>query len=100
MHIQVVLYYVHHIQCFVCYFQNDFSPQNITGFGLSDGEGVERLWSNLRNFASMTKEMCSSHRIDVLSDALRHYRRKTTEKIGIHSVYKLNADEPYRSVTV
>ena len=63
-------------------FQNDFSPRNITGFGLSDGEGEERLWANLRNFVCMTKEMCPSHRIDVLSDALRHYRNKTQEKFG------------------
>ena len=62
--------------------QNVFNPRSITGFGLSDGEGVERLWANLRNFASVTKEMRPCHRIDVLSDALRHYRRKTTEKIG------------------
>ena len=47
-------------------------------------EYVERLWAYLRNFTSMTKEMRPSHRVDVLSDALRHYRRKTTEKIGVY----------------
>ena len=70
------------IICIFIPFQNDFSPCNITGFGLSDGEGVEQLWANLRNFVSMTKEMRPSHRIDVLSDALRHYRNKTQEKFG------------------
>ena len=74
--------------CIVSYshlfFQNKFNPRNVTGFGLSDGEGVERLWAYLRNFTSMTKEMRPSHRVDVLSDALRHYRRKTTEKIGVY----------------
>ena len=63
--------------------QNKFNPRNITGFGLNDGEGVERLWAYLRNFASMTKEIRPSHRVDVLSDALWHYRRKTMEKIGM-----------------
>jgi len=73
--------------CIVSYshlFQNKFNPRNITGFGLSDGEGVERLWAYLRSFTSMTKEMRPSHRVDVLSDALRHYRQKTTEKIGMY----------------
>ena len=64
-------------------FQSNFNPRNIAGFGLSDGEGVERLWAKLRNYASMTKEMRPSHRVDILNDALRHYRRKATEKIGI-----------------
>lgn len=74
--------------CIVSYshffFQSKFNPRNITGFGLSDGEGVERLWAYLRSFTSMTKEMRPSHRVDVLSDALRHYRQKTTEKIGTY----------------
>ena len=55
----------------------------MTGFGLSDGEGVERLWAYLRNFSAMTKEMRPSHRIDILTDALLHYRQKTSEKIGM-----------------
>ena len=40
------------------------------GFGLSDGEGMERLWSYMRRFSAMTKEMQPSHRIDVLTDAI------------------------------
>ena len=41
----------------------------------SPGEVVEWLWAYLRRFASMTKEMHPSHRIDVLSDAIKHYAR-------------------------
>ena len=52
------------------------------GFGLSDGEGVERLWSYMRRFAPMSKEMRPSHRIDVLSDALKHYARSSYYNIG------------------
>ena len=58
------------------------NPRNITGYGLSDGEVVERLWAYLRRFASMTKEMGPSHRIDVLSDAIKHYARGATCNIG------------------
>ena len=59
------------------------SPRNIAGYGLSDGEVVERLWAYLRRFASMTKEMRPSHRIDVLSDAIKHYARCASCNIGM-----------------
>ena len=36
------------------------------GIGLSDGEVKERLWSYLRQFGRMTKEMHPSHSTDVL----------------------------------
>ena len=58
----------------VMYEQIKYNPRNILGFGLSDGEVVERLWSYLRRFAAMTKEMHPSHRINVFSDALAYYR--------------------------
>jgi len=43
---------------------------------------VEWLWAYLRRFASMTKEMRPSHRIDILSDALKHYARWASYNIG------------------
>lgn len=45
--------------------QMHYSPLRSSGIGLSDGECVERLWSYLRRFSRMTKEMRPSHRIDV-----------------------------------
>jgi hypothetical protein len=57
--------YAHNASC-----QHKYSPRNIEGFGLTDGENVERLWSYLGRFARMTKEMSSGNRIDLLSDAL------------------------------
>ena len=53
------------------------------GTGLSDGETMERLWSYLRRFSRMTKEMRPSHRIDVLTSALVYYGMQTKEKLGI-----------------
>ena len=41
-----------------------------------DGEVMERLWSYLRLFRKMTKEMTASHREDILSDALYFYAKK------------------------
>lgn len=49
---------------------------------MSDGETMERLWSFLRRFGRMTKEMRPSHRIDVLSSALVYYGIQTKDKLG------------------
>ena len=66
---------------------------------MSDGECVERLWANLRNFASMTKEMRPAHRTDVLSDALQHYRQKSTEKIGTKYIMYVVLVTPFKKFT-
>lgn len=63
-------------------FQITYNPRNIVGFALSDGEVVERVWSYLRRFAGMTKEMHPSHRTDVLSDALLYYCQKSARNLG------------------
>ena len=62
--------------------QIELSPRNIEGFGLSDGEGTERLWSYLRRFSAMTKEMRPSHRMDVLTDAVLFYAHKSSSNMG------------------
>jgi len=67
--------------------QLQYNPRNISGFGLSDGEVVERLWSYLRRFAAMTKEMHPSHRVDVLSDALMYYHMKSSSSLSEFSSY-------------
>lgn len=56
--------------------------QRASGFGLTDGEGMERLWSFLRRFARVTKEMTPSHRLDLLTDALLHYGRRKSTDLG------------------
>ena len=62
--------------------QLKYSPRNLDGFGLTDGEGVERLWSYLRRYSRMTKEMRPSHRVDVLSDAVKFYSRQSFKQLG------------------
>ena len=59
-----------------------FGPQHACGVGLSDGEGLERLWSYLRRFSGMTKVMTPEHRSSVLSQGLAHYCRKKVSNIG------------------
>lgn len=68
---------------FVDNFQVLLSPLRSEGFGLSDGEAMERLWSYLRRFSRMTKEMRPAHRIDVLTHALLYYGFSTKQKLGI-----------------
>eukprot|EP00795_Rhopilema_esculentum_P007287 gene7287-12983_t len=63
--------YVHKSRCQVLY-----SPRRCDGLGLTDGEGIERLWSYLRKFSYMTKEMKSNRRTDTLTEALLHYARR------------------------
>ena len=58
-----------------------YGPLRCEGIGLSDGEVMERMWSYLRRFTRMTKEMRPSHRIDVLSHALLYYGHVTKQKL-------------------
>lgn len=53
--------------------QVQFSPRRTINIGLTDGEGVERFWSYLRQFSTITKEMSVNKRTDVLTDASLHY---------------------------
>lgn len=59
-----------------------FGPRRCEGLGLSDGECMERLWSFLRRFGRMTKEMRPSHREDVLAHALVYYGIRTKNKLA------------------
>lgn len=59
-----------------------YSPRRVEGCGLTDGEVMEHLWSYLRGFASITKEMSPSRRIDALTDCLLHYGRQSKNKLG------------------
>lgn len=61
----------------------------MTGFGLMEGEGTERLWSYLRPLATITKEMAESRRTDLLNFALFHFCRRKTAGIGKRELFAL-----------
>ena len=63
-------------------FQSHFGPLCAEGVGLSDGEGMERLWSYLRKFSGMTKVMTPEHRASILSHAIVHYAEKNIANLG------------------
>ena len=67
--------------------QIEFSPRRQNGYGLTDGEGIERLWSYLRGFSSLTKEMNAGRRIDILTDALLHYGARQIQQFGMLILY-------------
>jgi len=84
VHLQVLNMYMVMSNLLLRLLQVVFSPLRCDGVGLSDGEVMERLWSYLRHFSRMTKEMRPSHRTDVLCHALIYYGYKTKEKLGKH----------------
>ncbi|XP_035852925.1 uncharacterized protein LOC116055146 [Sander lucioperca] len=67
--------------------------RRLEGFGLTDGEGMERLWSFLRRFARVTKEMTPSHRLDLLTDALLHYGRRKSTDLEVQLLQRLDRAE-------
>ena len=61
--------------------QAQFGAVTQCNLGLADGEQMERLWSYLRKFSSMTKQMAMENRVDTLSEALEHHSKKVVSKL-------------------
>ncbi|XP_060714607.1 uncharacterized protein LOC132838346 [Tachysurus vachellii] len=80
--------YGHKLPC-----QIKYSTRRLDGFGLTDGEGMERLWSFLRRFARVTKEMTPSHRLDLLTDALLHYGWRKSTDLEVQLLQRLDKAE-------
>ncbi len=58
------------------------SAKRMDGFGLTDGEGTERMWSFLRKMGHITKEMTASHRLDLLTSSLFHFCDRKKNVLG------------------
>ncbi|CAD6978541.1 unnamed protein product [Tilletia controversa] len=56
--------------------QLKFSPRRTPGFGLTDGEALERLWSSLSDLVSLTRHMTQADRLSTLTSRLEHLARK------------------------
>ncbi|XP_038050149.1 uncharacterized protein LOC119723516 [Patiria miniata] len=83
--------YGHKMNC-----QVQYSTRWKQGFGLTDGETMERLWSYLRRFSAITKEMTPSHRVDLLTDGLLHFARRKRDSLG-HSLVS-SMEKAYNTV--
>ncbi|PLW37595.1 hypothetical protein PCASD_09036 [Puccinia coronata f. sp. avenae] len=63
--------YVHNWKC-----QLEFSPRLNIGWGLSDGEGLERLWSYLATLVSPLRYSTRSHRLGALQHKIEFHNKK------------------------
>ena len=63
-------------------FQTFYNPRRTVGCGLADGEATERMWSNLRRYSAITKEMGTSSRRQLLSEVCCHMTEHTLRTIG------------------
>ena len=61
---------------------DEIQSQTCGRVGHTDGEGVERLWSYLRGFCSITKEMSPDKRLDVPTDGLIHDGKRLFSRFG------------------
>lgn len=62
-------------------FQVEYSPRYLTGFGLTDDEGIERFWSYLGDFTKLTRGITISNRQMALLTAAKSYGAEKTECI-------------------
>ncbi|EMD37963.1 hypothetical protein CERSUDRAFT_48433 [Gelatoporia subvermispora B] len=65
-----------------------YNPRLCPGFGLRDGEGVERLWSRLRVFIPVTRTSGRSRRIWILDRQVRAIGIDLRENLGVFIVRK------------
>ncbi|KAA1107884.1 hypothetical protein PGTUg99_029056 [Puccinia graminis f. sp. tritici] len=63
--------YVHNWTC-----QLDYNPRLNNGWGLSDGEGLERMWSYLSPLVSPLRYASRNHRLTAIAHRLRHHNTK------------------------
>ncbi|KAI8142642.1 hypothetical protein BJV82DRAFT_516081, partial [Fennellomyces sp. T-0311] len=61
--------YAHSMSC-----QVKYHPWYIEGMGLTDGEGLERLWSYLGGFVAITRQMSAKRRLSTLINGLTYYK--------------------------
>lgn len=63
------------------FLQMQYGPRYNPHVGLWDGESLERLWSYLRPFHKITREMSGANREFLLSNALAYYAETIATKM-------------------
>ncbi|KAI7846629.1 hypothetical protein BDC45DRAFT_453336, partial [Circinella umbellata] len=69
--------YAHSMQC-----QVQYNPRYMKGLGLTDGEGMERLWSYLSHYVTMSRQMSAKNRILTLCHTITHFKKMRIEDLG------------------
>ncbi|KAI6157713.1 hypothetical protein BKA82DRAFT_4009978 [Pisolithus tinctorius] len=59
-----------------------YHPHKCVGFGLSDGEGCERLWSSLKMLIPILQVSGYHQRLFVLDNQIRHFDKKSFTALG------------------
>ncbi|KAI6127276.1 hypothetical protein F5141DRAFT_1250334 [Pisolithus sp. B1] len=59
-----------------------YHPQKCVGFGLSDGEGCEQLWSSLKMLIPILQVSGYHQRLFVLDNQIHHFDRKAFAALG------------------
>ncbi|KAI9484713.1 hypothetical protein BDB00DRAFT_774439 [Zychaea mexicana] len=63
--------------------QVHFHPRLVKGFGMIDGESLERMWSYLNGFVSMTRTMTPLNRRLTVTIALEFLAEEKIDNIGM-----------------
>ncbi|KAE8199461.1 hypothetical protein A4X06_0g5491 [Tilletia controversa] len=67
--------------------QLKYSPRRTAGFGLTDGEALERLWSALSDLVSLTRHMSAADRLSTLSSRLGYLSSKHRQDL-LHTMQR------------
>ncbi|OAV95623.1 hypothetical protein PTTG_03934 [Puccinia triticina 1-1 BBBD Race 1] len=70
--------YVHSWAC-----QLDYNPRLNEGWGLSDGEGLERMWSFLSPLISLLRLATRNHRLGALAHKLKYHNNRGIRQLLI-----------------
>ncbi|EFP79113.2 uncharacterized protein PGTG_05434 [Puccinia graminis f. sp. tritici CRL 75-36-700-3] len=68
--------YAHNWLC-----QLEFHPRFNKGWGLSDGEGLERLWSYLSSLVSPLRYATRNHRLAAISHRVKHHNNRGIKQL-------------------
>lgn len=69
--------YVHEWSC-----QLDYNPRLNEGWGLSDGEGMERIWSDFEPLVRALRYLTKQHRLTALNFRAAHKNFRGRNKSG------------------
>ncbi|KAI7966756.1 hypothetical protein MJO29_000033 [Puccinia striiformis f. sp. tritici] len=70
--------YAHNWLC-----QLEFHPRFNKGWGLSDGEGLERMWSYLSPLVSPLRYATRNHRLAAISHRLKHHNERGIQQLPL-----------------
>ena len=80
------------------WFQITMNPRRLAGFGLSDGEWTERIWSYLGRFSHIVKEQTAANHNDLLTAAALYLAQKKADYLGIYFYFLDHRNTQYISI--